>query len=299
MGDVLMTTPALIAIRDHFKHATIDCITNNVGRDVLRNQNLIDNIFSEDEPIRNKYNIAILFKATLRNSIKSRLLRIPVRIGWERECNSFFLTHPITTEHEHFIHRNNDLLQPLGIINVSDQLEYRVSSTTTKPDFGQYVVLNPGASTRSNRWPTNYFSELANLIHANFPHSIVITGNCADLPIANKIIENSKLKNRMYNYCGKSTIDSLAKVLQGASAMITGDTGPMHLAIAVKSPKVIALFGPANERLTGPLPNYAIVLAKDRNGNWRNGNPHFENVPVSVIKPEEVFKVISKFLSTK
>lgn len=296
MGDVLMTTPALVALRTHFKDATIDCVTNNIGKEVLQNQGLVNNILLESDSNKNRYDISILFKATLRNSIKSKMLRIPTRIGWRREGNHFFLTHPIKTESEHRIHQNIDLLKSLGITNTSDQMEYQVSTAAPTPDFGRYIVLNPGASTPSNRWPSEYFAKLTNLIHSNLPHAVVLTGNVSDKIIADKIIENIRLKDRVFNYCGESTIDTLAKVLQGASAIITGDTGPLHLAIAVKTPNVIAIFGPANEKLTGPLPKYGIVLAKDRNGDWRNGNPKFENIPVSDIKPEEVFKRLDSIL---
>src|SRR3990167_2580413 len=290
MGDVLMTTPALLAIRNKYKNATIDCITNHTGREVLKEQNLVDNIVLENEPLSKNYDIALLFKATFRNALQSRRLKIPVRIGWRREGNSLLLTHPVKTKSEHHIHQNIDLLAPLDITNISDQMIYKISPSATAPDFSRYMVFNPGASIPSNRWPADHFAKLANLIHTKFPPKIIITGNAADRILADRIIGAVTTKERIYNYCGESTIDSLAKVLQGASAFITGDTGPMHLAIAVKTQNVIALFGPAHERLSGPLPGYGTVLAKDRNGNWRDGNNRFKNIPVSLIKPEDVFE---------
>src|SRR3989338_7288882 len=112
MGDVLMTTPALRALHHHFQNAWIDCVTSKVGKELLRGQMVVNRVLLEEdfEHLSKKgwYDVAILFKATLRNSLRAIRLGIPKRIGYRREWNQFLLTHSINigTTHHHPLKKN-------------------------------------------------------------------------------------------------------------------------------------------------------------------------------------------------
>ncbi|MFC2074858.1 glycosyltransferase family 9 protein [Bdellovibrionota bacterium] len=302
IGDVLMTTPAMWAIREQFPNAWIDCVTNMKGKFVLRQQLLVDRLFDEKEidtiPGKGWYDIAVLFKATFRNARCAKKLKIKKRVGKRMEGNQLFLTDSVKTENPHWIHQNNEILFPLGISKVSDQMKYLIPPQLVTPEIPKpYIVLNPGASTPTNRWPAPNFARLANYIMERFPHHVVITGAREDSRNAEEIKKRVIHRKRIHNLAGKTRIEELASTLKDASAVVTGDTGPMHLAIAVNQRNVLALFGPANEALTGPLSKYGTVLAKDLNGAWRKSNPKFEQVPVSLITPEEVCEHLGKRLT--
>ena len=113
-----------------------------------------------------------------------------------------------------------------------------------------YIVLNIGATKKANLWTAEGFAELADLLAAKNDLPCVITGGSGDLPLALEIL--ALAKSSPLNLIGKTSIDQLCTVLDQAVLVVTCDTGPMHLAVALGT-EVVALFGPSNPRRTGPF----------------------------------------------
>ncbi len=133
-------------------------------------------------------------------------------------------------------------------------------------DINEYVVIVPSARWITKRWPAEYFSSLIKKI----PVSCVITGSKRDKIIAQKIValikkggmkeetESSFGKvrrggffNNIIDLCGKTDLKELTALIAGAKAVVSNDSGPMHIAAALDKP-VIALFGPTDPAKTGP-----------------------------------------------
>lgn len=123
------------------------------------------------------------------------------------------------------------------------------------------VALNPGASHRVNRWHLGYFSELIDLLYAKGIKSLLI-GGVEDIPLSVEILKNCQC-NSVANATGILNLLQLGALLKNVKLLVTGDTGPMHIATAVGT-KVIVLFGPADPKRTGPIGECHMVLqAKD------------------------------------
>jgi heptosyltransferase-2 len=121
-----------------------------------------------------------------------------------------------------------------------------------------FVVFAPGAAYgRAKQWLPERFAELAHQIISDRGWSVVMVGATVDRAacedIARRLPQTGTRINRLIDFSGKSDIPTLAGMLSQARAVVSNDSGAMHLAGAVGT-KVIAIFGPTNEQRTSPLP---------------------------------------------
>jgi heptosyltransferase-2 len=112
------------------------------------------------------------------------------------------------------------------------------------------IAMNPGATHAVNRWPTIRFAELADLLTEQLHGCLLIIGGPDDVPLADEIIARSRAKP--ISLAGKTSLLQLGAVLERCNVLVSGDTGPLHLATAVGT-KVIGLFGAADPGRTGPV----------------------------------------------
>ena len=120
-----------------------------------------------------------------------------------------------------------------------------------------FVVFAPGAAYgRAKQWLPERFAELADQLINQRGWSVVMVGSTVDRSaceeIARRLPKTGTRMNRLIDFCGKSDLATLAGVLSQATAVVSNDSGAMHLAGAVGT-KVIAVFGPTNEARTSPL----------------------------------------------
>ena len=120
-----------------------------------------------------------------------------------------------------------------------------------------FVVFAPGAAYgRAKQWLPERFAELADLIINERGWSVLMVGSNADraacAEITSRLPQKGTRMNRLIDFCGKSDLRSLAGVLSLARAVVSNDSGAMHLAGAVGT-KVVAIFGATNEHRTSPL----------------------------------------------
>lgn len=160
------------------------------------------------------------------------------------------------------------------------------------------IALNPGASHSVNRWSVTHFASLINLVENNSTLKVILIGGREDLHLAEEIIKISESKD-VINLVGKINLLELGSILKRCKILVTGDTGPMHIATAVGT-KVIALFGAADPKRTGPVGNGHIVIqAKDvkcvpcRKRKCKNS--HYLEC-MKKITPEDVFNKLLEAL---
>lgn len=112
------------------------------------------------------------------------------------------------------------------------------------------IALNPGATHAVNRWPASSFAELADLITDQLHACPLIIGGPDDVILADEIVSRSRTKP--ISLAGGTSLLQLGAVLEKCSLLVSGDTGPLHLATAVGT-NVIGLFGAADPGRTGPV----------------------------------------------
>jgi heptosyltransferase-2/heptosyltransferase-3 len=124
-----------------------------------------------------------------------------------------------------------------------------------------FIVLNTGGSWKTKRWPEEYFAEIADQL-AKKNYKILFVGGPSDTERVNYICNKIDKKNMIYNLSGKTSLLELAAVLKRAKLMVSGDTGPVHVAAAVGI-NTVAIFGPSDEEMYAPRGQGKNILIKN------------------------------------
>lgn len=118
------------------------------------------------------------------------------------------------------------------------------------PEGARWIALLPGARWSNKRWPAEYFAATAQEIARSFPDvRFAILGGAGDRPMGETIA--SAVPDRALDLTGRTTLAEMIEWTRQCSAMVTNDTGPMHVAAALGKP-VVGIFGPTDPRRTGP-----------------------------------------------
>jgi heptosyltransferase I len=117
-------------------------------------------------------------------------------------------------------------------------------------DNSRWIALQPGARWENKRWPIDYFGELARKLAAQFPEArLAIFGGADERSLGETIVR--AVPERCLNLAGQTSLPEMVEWLRRCDLLITNDTGPMHVAAALRKP-VVGLFGPTEPRRTGP-----------------------------------------------
>ncbi|HEY1354069.1 MAG TPA: lipopolysaccharide heptosyltransferase II [Ktedonobacteraceae bacterium] len=122
------------------------------------------------------------------------------------------------------------------------------------PLIACHVSANNG---QSKRWPVAYWAILLDRLIREEHASIVLTGAGGDRPLVEQI--TARMHERAVNLVGQTSLAGLAALLKRADLLISGDSGPMHIAGAVGTP-LVAIHGPTDPALSGPVGQHAVVL---------------------------------------
>ncbi len=272
MGDGILCTPALRAIRRHFKSAQISFLANPVVREILSPCNFNDAWLEQEEsnPFAiakmlktKKFTHAVLFKNSFASGLAVFLAGIPSRIGYAREGRGVLLTdklYPPKLPSGKFKPRSMidyylDIALHLGADAGDRSLELLIEPETIGelksklPEVfnskGPVVILVPGgAFGLSKCWLSERFAQTADWLISNYNAAVVISvsPSSTECRIAEDICQASK--NKLVNLGERPvSLGELKSLFSAADLVITNDTGPRHIAIAFKR-KVITLFGP-------------------------------------------------------
>ena len=281
LGDAVLCTPALRAVRRHFESSKITFFANPVVREVLSPSSFSDrwlehdkkNPFAIAKMLRaHKFTHALLFKNSVASALAVFLASIPSRIGYAREGRGILLTeklHPPKQQDGKFkpismIDYYLTIASRLGADTTDKQLELSVDEQDreklvdklpqiTKTE-SPVVILVPGAAGGPSKcWLSERFARTADWLIDKYNAKVVISvaPNSFERNIAKEICDSSKTQqsnheSRLVSLAGSSlSLGELKALFAGADLVITNDTGPRHIALALKR-KVISLLGPNN-----------------------------------------------------
>jgi len=251
----------------------------------------------------------------LTNSFSSALLfsaaGIPQRWGYRGDGRGWLLTKSRPKKAEdppsHMVYYYLRLLEELGMKTLPPEIRLSVSAEDRErarkrlAGFGAdlkkpLVVLNPGAAYGpAKRWPASRFAELSRLLQDGKGAQLALTGAPEDAPAAEEI--SAALSKKPLNLAGRTTLEELLGVISQAAVFVTNDTGPMHIANALRVP-VVALFGPTDPRATAPFHSPATVLRKEDIPCWPclNRVCPFDHRCLLRISAVEVFEAAAAYL---
>lgn len=281
LGDVLLTTPAIRALRRARPNAELHALVGNWSADVIANFDDIDYVLTLPFPgftrqsklnWRSPYELLIQSARHLRRigytsaiifrpdhwwgAMLAHAAGIPQRIGFDLPDVAPFLTDAIPHEHQHAVLQSAKLAEKLAGDIPADSLTLRYPVVEADRSWvngylnewginnsGRLFVIHPGAGTWVKRWDDPKWASVADVLSDQLDATVVFTGGDHELAMVRRII--SSMKHRACVMVGDTGIGSLAALYERALVVIGADSGPMHLAAAVATPTV-ALFGPAD-----------------------------------------------------
>jgi len=293
VGDVILSTPVIKALRDAYPAAYMAMMVRPYTKIIVEGNPYLDEVivYDKDKKEKNwlgnflfsrrlaekKFDLAVVLNPSNRSNFIPFLAGIPKRVGYNRKMG-FLLTDKIKdTKHEgkkHEIEYNLDVVRHLGIqpqdkntfMPTSPEAEKWVESIFTKENIkptDKLVVLNPGSSDNSKIWPAQRYATVGEKL-AQKGYKIVILGGPGDRGIAQQIM--TKMHNPFINMVGNNNISQAASFLKKCSLFISTDTGPMHIASSLGVP-IIAILGRNQPGLSptrwGPHNKNSRLLHKD------------------------------------
>lgn len=288
IGDAVLALPALESLSRSKPEAEIWIAGRDWVKDLFLPLAFIHDFISQPDSGRPKilweaakilrqhhFDAGLLLTNSFASALVFFLAGIPQRWGYARDGRGILLTkgirHKKGTGPRHQMLYYLDLISSLGFDVNSPELRYRLDEDECRQakirlaaldlDFEKpIVVLNPGAYFGpAKRWPPVRFAELAGLIQERAGAQILIIGSSEERELAENI--SAMMKTKPIVLSGETTLLQLAGILKQASLFITNDTGPMHLAHAMKVP-VVAIFGPTDPDSTGPILQPSAVIFK-------------------------------------
>ncbi|MEW6002416.1 MAG: lipopolysaccharide heptosyltransferase II, partial [Nitrospirota bacterium] len=211
----------------------------------------------------------ILLQNAFEAALIASLAGIKERIGYDRDGREFLLTKSIPVpDNEKQIHQINyylNLLSQTGIeVEYSEpyiylSLDERLSGREILKGLGRPILgINPGATYGSaKRWFPERFSEISNWFIKDTKGSVVIFAGKNEVDIAEEIDKNIP-ENKLL-LAGRTSLRELISLISECDVFVTNDSGPMHIAYAVRTP-LVAIFGSTDPALTGPAGSGNAVL---------------------------------------
>jgi lipopolysaccharide heptosyltransferase II len=217
-----------------------------------------DSVFSVAGKLRGRFDVAVLFTNSLRSALEVWLAGIPRRVGFAGHRRAALLNQIVPPPKkpprhpEHHADRYWRIAARCGA-----EPPPPLPPQWTPPTDGTIIGLCPGAEFGpAKRWPAERFREVIARVNATTPCRWTVLGTAADSPLAASISEGFP---NVSDLTGKTSLDGLMDQLCGLSALLTNDTGTMHLADFLGVPTV-AIFGSTEPALTGPRGPASIAL---------------------------------------
>ncbi len=280
LGDMVMMTPAVRAIRTAYPGAALEVLCLERGREIAEGIGGLDKVHAV--PIRGrlpsprgliklvrtlwalrKENFDALINFSLVSSfpglLKAKLINAMIRpglavcrvlagLGAAGDRTFFEEKEEKVSE----VELTSRLLLPLGIEVLDKEIRYvpgpresrSVSSDLALRGLsgGPIIGLNPGAFRQANRWPVEHWKELVRLLLCKYPRAVIAVSGA---PHEKELASSLCLSERVFHTAGFYSAREHAALFASLDLMISNDTGPMHLAAACGA-KTVCLFGPGD-----------------------------------------------------
>lgn len=317
LGDLMFNTPAIRAIRERFPAAKLTLVSSLKNKAIVEKCDYFSHVVYWDQKVidmlpavmkirRQKPELAVLLHSKQPYDVLCAVMSganfiirdnySPQPMGMERWFADYSRAYD-----GHLIQRKMKLVSGLGC--ATDNISMFVPAPFTpiiRDREKKIVAFQMGASNQLRCWPVSRFVELAKLILAvDQRYSIALIGTTKELELATSFLsafESSDL-SRITSYVGNTTLTELLAYIDSFDVLVTGDTGPLHLAIALKTPTV-SLFATANPASTGPLQDPELHQVIKINIEDYELTEEQRLQPLILLSAETVFdKVMNRFSS--
>lgn len=288
LGDIVHTLPSVHALRRKFTGIQIDWLVESKWRSLLSGNPDVSDIIVLDrstwggvaacvtELRRRKYDCAIDFQGLYKSAVLARLSGAPRRVGFDREFlretgAGWFYTERVLPSTGHVVDHNLAVVQKLGAekveicfpLSISDEAARAVQIQLDSQNVKKYFVLSPGGGWMSKCWPAERYGHLHRRLTA-LPAFAGWRGVVNFGPGERKLAEAVRLvAGEPEPLLLFTDLPQLMALLQRAEFFVGGDSGPLHLAVALGTP-VVGLYGPTDPARNGPYSSSDVVVRNAR-----------------------------------
>ncbi len=286
IGDVLLTTPAVRAVKQRFPDAEIDFVANTIPAESLHNNPNIHEIipypYKKNDIIgalkyyykiyRNNYDIVIDFLGTPATAQMTYFSRAPVRIGYELPGRRFAYNYRKPTARADIYNAlaKMSLLEPLGITNPDPYPEIFISENDR--DWAdrlfrekgwdaakQVIAMAPAAKNPARQWLLEYFAKVGSVLQSRGYSVILLWGPGEEgtvRSVADRMQPSGQLSPR-------TTLMQLAAIMERCSLLVCNCGGTKHFAVAVGTPTIAVYGASIPEAWTPPDDPLHVCLQAD------------------------------------
>jgi len=290
IGDIIMTTPAVAALKQALPHASLTYIVEEPYRCLVEGNPDIDNIFlipprqgalsflSLIRRIRReKFDTIIDFHGGPRASRIAWLTRATLKVGYELKHKGFIYDIRVPRSREgapiHSVENHLNLVRAAGI-EVNEPWPRLTLPTAGKEERGRIdklwashmlhgakvVVLHVGAGNEFRDWGAQNLGALAERLAGMPGVRVVLVGSGLDVPRAKEV--RKIFPKSVLSLAGELNLIELREIIGRATLFVGPDSGPMHIAATTSTP-IVALFGPTLPANFSPWQAEATIIAKD------------------------------------
>jgi lipopolysaccharide heptosyltransferase II len=336
LGDVLMTTPALRALKESNPASTITLLTSPVGGAAARYIPEVDEAILYEAPwmkatpqrtdSHHEYSMAaqlqkagfdaaVIFTVYSQSPFPAALLcymaEIPLRLAHSFENPYQLLTDWVPDKERfdnrrHEVRRQLDLVASIGAATQDEKLSFQFTSQDQQKlakklegigiDAGNScVVIHPGASAPSRRYPPHQFAAAAEILTRESGLPVIFTGQRHEQPLVESI--RRMMRADSFSLAGKLSLGELGALLSNAPLLISNNSGPVHLAAALGTP-VVDLYALTNPQHTPwEVPNRVLNYDVPCKYCYKSVCPEGHHNCLVKVPPEQVVQAAQELLA--
>ena len=338
VGDMMMSHSLYQALKKQYPDCQIDVLAPNWCKPLLARMPEVRNAiempighgvfnlaqrYKIGKSLRHQYDMAIVLPNSLKSAFIPFFAKIALRRGWKGESRYFFLNdlrnnktdYPMMVQRyvalayeKGNIPKAEDLPIAKPYLAVNDQqvaqtlktFEKQAALAENRPAIG----FCPGAEFGpAKRWPHYHYAKLAQMLIEK-GYSIRLFGSAKDTEVGEQIRQTlpENLRHYCVNLAGQTQLNQAVDLIYDCVAMVTNDSGLMHIAAAVNRP-LVAVYGPTSPQYTPPLSDKAVIIRLIEGGliKIRKGKDSTEGYHQSLIDitPEMVWEKLEGLLGNK
>jgi heptosyltransferase-2 len=281
IGDAVMTEPLITKLNEVHPNCSIDVLATPWVASIMRAIPAVYEVITADlkhgaiqwserkviaKQLENKnYSHAYILPNSFKSALIPWMAKIPLRTGYRGEFRWGLINQafdnpsrlnrpPMST---HYFSLSGAACQTIPEPSLSVTPEVLIAAQEKLQALKKHThlfVLCPGAEYGpAKQWPTEHFAKLAQqLAVTNLDSLILILGSKKEFDLGDSISKLSNHPNQVINWCGKTSLDEAIACISLATAVVSNDSGLMHITAAFKRPQV-AIFGSSDPRHTPPL----------------------------------------------
>jgi lipopolysaccharide heptosyltransferase II len=278
VGDLLVITPALRALKERFRNAQINVLVRPGMEQVLSGNKNIDKIVTIDEEFfqlvrtikSEQYDLGIIFHpGSLRMSLALLLGKVKYRLGCTTDVGltygkGFFLNKQVKPylKWQHKVNDNLLVVHTVGAQTKNKSIEVHTTKKAREQinklmGRKKFIVFHPGSKYKTQMWYSERFAQVADSLVERYKTPIVFSGTPDQEGVVKEIMK--RMKKKAVSMVGKTNFEEYVALIEQSSMLVSVDTSAVHIASAFKK-QVVALFGPTLPERWGPSETKSVAI---------------------------------------